>query len=200
MKPTGSNLKKELQKNNFNIVEILYAILAKWYWFVIALVFTVGYSLYNISRIEPTYTRHTEILIKGTQKGTSIEEQMEAFANIGLRSTTSAYNEIYTFRAPETTIETARRLKLYVEYSQKGKLHPTTLYGSNVPVHVEFCDINIQITYASDFLFQNGQFVVVGRKQGSDMGIGVAQIFYVCPGDGKSVIGAGAAADFVQDN
>ena len=80
MKPTGSNLKKELQKNNFNIVEILYAILAKWYWFVIALVFTVGYSLYNISRIEPTYTRHTEILIKGTQKGTSIEEQMEAFA------------------------------------------------------------------------------------------------------------------------
>ena len=150
MKPTGSNLKKELQKNNFNIVEILYAILAKWYWFVIALIFTVGYSLYNISRIEPTYTRHTEVLIKSTQKGTSIEEQMEAFANIGLRSTTSAYNEIYTFRAPETTIETARRLKLYVEYSQKGKLHPTTLYGSNVPVHVEFCDINIQDKAAFD--------------------------------------------------
>ena len=150
MKPTGSNLRKELQKNNFNIVEILYAILAKWYWFVISLAFAVGYSLYSISRIEPTYTRHTEILIKSTQKGTSIEEQMEAFANIGLRSTTSAYNEIYTFRAPETTIETARRLKLYVEYSQEGKSHPTTLYGSNVPVHVEFCDINIQDKAAFD--------------------------------------------------
>ena len=144
MKADRSNSKKRTQTNNFSISEILYAMLSKWYWFVIALTITVGRSLYNTARIEPTYTRSTEILIKSSQKGTSLDEQMETFANMGLRSSTNAYNEIYTFRAPETTIETARRLKLHIEYSQKGKYHSTTLYGERVPAFIEFCDLDIQ--------------------------------------------------------
>ena len=144
MKAAKSNSKKKVQINNFSISEIFHAMLSKWYLFIISIAITVGYSLYNTARIEPVYTRNTVILIKSTQKGTSLEEQMETFANMGFRSSTSSYNEIYTFRAPETTIETARRLKLYVEYSQAGKFHPTTLYGRTVPVHAEFCDIDIE--------------------------------------------------------
>ena len=144
MKAANNNSKKKIQINNFSISEIFHAMLSKWYLFVISIAITVGYSLYNTARIEPTYTRNTVILIKSTKKGTSLEEQMETFANMGFRSSTSSYNEIYTFRAPETTVETARRLKLYVEYSQPGKFHPTTLYGRTVPVYAEFCDIDIE--------------------------------------------------------
>ena len=154
MKAAKSNSKKKIQINNFSISEIFHAMLSKWYLFIISIAITVGYSLYNTARIEPTYTRNTVILIKSTQKGTSLEEQMETFANMGFRSSTSSYNEIYTFRAPETTVETARRLKLYVEYSQPGKFHPTTLYGRTVPIYAEFCDIDIESTAGFDIVIR----------------------------------------------
>ncbi|MBO7239504.1 MAG: polysaccharide biosynthesis tyrosine autokinase [Bacteroidaceae bacterium] len=143
MKEAKSNFKKNNQaSNDISISEIFNAMLSKWYLFVISVIIATGYSLYSIAIIEPTYTRNAEILIKSTQKGTSLDEQMETFANMGFRSSTNTYNEVYAFRAPETTIETARRLKLNIEYSQKGKFHPTTLYGESVPVYVDFCDID----------------------------------------------------------
>lgn len=138
-----TNREKNLP-NTISIIEIFHAAVSKWYLFIIATAATVGYSLYNTARTEPLYARHTQVLIKSAERGTSLDEQMETFANMGLRTATSTYNEIYTFKAPETTIETARRLKLYVEYSQKGKFHPTTLYGTTVPVHADFCDTDIQ--------------------------------------------------------
>ena len=150
MKTTDKTLKKRNQTNIFSINELLYAMLSKWYLFIITTAITIGYSIYNTARIEPLYTRHTQILIKSTQKGTSLEEQMETFANMGFRSSTSTYNEIYTFKAPETTTETARRLKLYIEYAQEGNFHPITLYGSTVPVYADFCDLDIQETAGFD--------------------------------------------------
>ena len=144
MKTARSNSTLKNQPNSFSISEILNAILSKWYLIIISICIAAGYSLYNTARVEPVYSRQTVILIKSTQKGTSLEEQMETFANMGFRSSTSTYNEIYAFRAPETTIETARRLKLNIEYSQAGKFHPTTLYGTTVPAYAEFCDIDIE--------------------------------------------------------
>ena len=144
MKVEKSKTKKKHQFGNISINELMRAMLSKWYLFVIALTCAVGYSLYVTSRIEPTYTRNTQILIKSSKKGNSIDEQMETFANMGFRSSTNAYNEIYIFKAPETTIETARRLNLNVEYSKKGEYYPITLYGRTVPVFVEFRDINTQ--------------------------------------------------------
>ena len=144
MNTAKRNNKERNLPNTISISEILHAMLSKWYLFIITTAITVGYSLYDTSRTEPLYARHTEILIKSTQKGTSLDEQMETFANMGFSTSTSTYNEIYTFKAPETTVETARRLKLHVEYSKEGKFHPTTLYGTTVPVHADFCDIDIQ--------------------------------------------------------
>lgn len=147
MKVENNNkLKKRHQLGNISlsISELFHAMKSKWYLFIISLAITVGYTLYKTARIAPTYTRSTQILIKSTKKGNSIDEQMETFANMGFKSSTNAYNEIYIFKAPETTIETARRLKLNVEYSQNGEYYPITLYGSSVPAFVEFCDIDIQ--------------------------------------------------------
>ena len=170
MKAANNNSKKKIQINNFSISEIFHAMLSKWYLFVISIAITVGYSLYNTARIEPTYTRNTVILIKSTQKGTSLEEQMETFANMGFRSSTSSYNEIYTFRAPETTVETARRLKLYVEYSQPGKFHPTTLYGRTVPVYAEFCDIDIESAAGFDIKIRPDSTFTLSNFNGNIIG------------------------------
>ena len=158
-----STKRRQIGSIGISISELLRAMLSKWYLFVICLVITVGVTFYKTARIEPTYTRSTQILIKSTKKGNSIDEQMENFANMGFRSSTNAYNEVYIFKAPETTIETARRLKLNIEYSQNGEYYPITLYGSSVPVFVEFCDIDeeeqagldIQVRQDSTFTLSN---------------------------------------------
>ena len=81
----------------------------------------------------------------------SLDEQMENFATMGgIRPTTNAYNEIYTFKAPETIVETVRRLGLYVEYSTDGVFYPITLYGENLPVKVNFGNVELNETAALD--------------------------------------------------
>ena len=166
MKAEKNKKKNKHQIESISINELLRAMLSKWYLFVIFLAFTVGRSIHNTARIAPTYTRSTKILIKSTKRGNSIDEQMETFANMGFRSSTNAYNEIYIFRAPETTIETARRLKLNVEYNQKGEYYPITLYGKTVPVFVEFCDINNQEKAGFDMEIRPDSTFVLSRFNG----------------------------------
>ncbi len=134
--------------NNFNISEFLNSCLSRWYWFVISLIISVGVAIYKIATTQPTYTRYCEVLIKSKDKAPSIDEQMANMANLGLRTTTNAYNEIYTFKAPETISEVVKKLNLRTSYSKKGLFHPITLYGESLPVTVEFYDIDEETSAA----------------------------------------------------
>lgn len=126
----------------FNINEFLYSCLSRWYWFVISVIIALGISIYRIATTQPTYTRYCEVLIKSKDKAPSIDEQMANMANLGLRTTTNAYNEIYTFKAPETIGGVVGKLGLRTNYSKPGLLHPETLYGESLPVTVELYDFD----------------------------------------------------------
>ncbi len=126
----------------FNISELLYALASRWYLFVISLLIATGVATYKIATTQPTYTRYCEILVKSSDNSTSLGEYMANFANLGLRSTTNAYNEIYTLRTPEVMTEVARRLNLKMRYESEGRFHPVTLYDENLPVTVEFYDLD----------------------------------------------------------
>ena len=86
------------QRTNTNIYtpgEILYICISHWHWFVISLLLALGYATYKIATTQPVYSRYCEILIKSGQKGVSLDEQMESFANMGvIHNTSNAYNEI----------------------------------------------------------------------------------------------------------
>ena len=127
---------------NINPAEILYACLSRWYWFIISLTIALGIATYKIATTQPTYTRYCEVLIKSKTKSPSLDEQMANFANMGIRTTTNAYNEIYTFRASEVMTKVAQRLNLKMRYESKGLFHPQTLYGESLPVTIEFYDID----------------------------------------------------------
>ncbi len=129
-------------ENNFNIEEILYSCLSRWYWFVITLTIALGIAIYKIAITQPTYTRYCEVLIKSKDKAPSIDEQMANMANLGLRTSTNAYNEIYTFKAPGTINEVVKKLNLRTSYNKKGTWHPETLYGESLPATIEFYDLD----------------------------------------------------------
>ena len=64
-----------------------------------------------------------------------------------------------------------------------------------------FADADVVVLDAGKGEGDVGQFVVVGREEGLGLdGRGVVQVLDDGPGDGNSVEGAGAAADFVEDD
>lgn len=129
-------------ENYFNINEFLYACLSKWYWFLASTIITTSVAVYHIATTQPVYTRYCEVLIKSKDKAPSIDEQMANMANLGLRTTTNAYNEIYTFRAAETIREVVNKLGLRTNYTKEGTFHPITLYGESLPVTTELYDLD----------------------------------------------------------
>ena len=139
------NKRKQKQNlGNYSPGEVLFIFLSRWYWFVLSVLVTTGFSTYKTLTTQPVYTRYTQVHIESGNKS-SLSEQMENFAYMGtFKTSANAYNEIYTFRAPETIGETARRLKLYTEYSSKGTFHNNTLYGESLPATVNLCDIDIE--------------------------------------------------------
>lgn len=134
--------------NYFNINEFLYSCLSRWYWFVISLIISLGIAIFKIATTQPSYTRYCEVLIKSKDKAPSIDEQMANMANLGLRTTTNAYNEIYTFKSAETIREVVDKLGLRTGYKKDGALHPVTLYGESLPVTTELYDLGEE-AYAS---------------------------------------------------
>lgn len=139
------NRKPDITARNYSLNEIIFLCLSKWHWFVIALAITISHAIYKNLTTPPVYTRHTEVLIKSKDNGgNSISEQMESFASMGVgHVATNAHNEIYTFRAAETTTETARRLGLNIEYSTEGSFFPQPLYGGNLPIKANLCSFDI---------------------------------------------------------
>lgn len=166
MKTQQKSPKQKRPVSNYSIGEIFYICMSRWYWFAISLTIAVTYALYDIATTPNVYTRYSEILIKSKQKGSSIDEQMENFANMGtFRPSLNAYNEIYTFKAPETIVETVRRLRLNMEYQSEGTFHLNTLYGESLPIKVTLCDIDVNepVAFSID-INRNGDFRLHGFK------------------------------------
>lgn len=166
MKPQQRTPKQKRPVSNYSIGEIFYICLSRWYWFAISLTIALTYALYDIATTPNVYTRYSEILIKSKQRGSSIDEQMENFANMGtFRPSLNAYNEIYTFKAPETIVEAVRRLRLNMEYQSEGIFHLNTLYGESLPVKVTLCDIGIDEPAALSIdITPEGEFTMHGFK------------------------------------
>lgn len=139
---TANNNRQEARAEFFNISEILYAFASRWYYFAISLIIAAGVATYKIATTQPTYTRFCEILIKSKGHTQSLDEQMANLANLGMRTTTNAYNEIYTLRSNEVITEVARRLNLKMRYESYGTFHASTLYGETLPATVEFYDLD----------------------------------------------------------
>lgn len=129
-------------EESLNIADILYMCLSKWYWFVASLAVTLLAAFFYIQLTPPTYLRSASIMIKDESKG-SLSAETSAFAEIGLMQTkTNVNNEIISMKSSDVMTEVVKRLGLNVQYKTDGKFYNPVLYGRNLPVSVEFQDLN----------------------------------------------------------
>lgn len=136
----NENFKAETQQNGLNLKNLLYAVLSRWYWFVISLFIFGALGIYQIKKTEPVYTSSAQLLLKDDNN--SGGDVSGAFSDMGLLKTnTNINNEILTIKSSPTISEVVKRLNLMVNYTIPGRLYNPTIYGSSLPVSITFNDI-----------------------------------------------------------
>ena len=128
---------------SFNLQDILYQLLSKWYWFLISLAITVGIALVYLLSTPPVYTRSISMLIKEDGKGGSMSGDVgSAFSDMGLfQSGTNVNNEIHFLRSSALMLDVVKRLHLDVTYKTDGRFYEKVLYGQELPYNVRFLDL-----------------------------------------------------------
>lgn len=136
------NIKPGQQDDFLRIQDLLYLCLARWKWFVLSLVATIGVATVYLLRTPAVYTRTASVLIKEDSKGKSVSSDLESFSEFGLfQSGTNVNNELITFQSPALMTEVVKRLRLDMNYFVPGKFHRQVAYGLTLPVDVTINDL-----------------------------------------------------------
>lgn len=136
-----SNIGKKAEAvSNIRIQDIFSLFLSNWYWFLLSLFITIGATVVYLLTTPPVYTRFASILIKEDSKGSGISgSEGNAFSDLGMfKVKTNVNNEMISIKSPAVIQEVVRRLHLNVIYQSEGRFHRETLYGTTLPITVEF--------------------------------------------------------------
>ncbi len=131
---------KEVQSTSTQtgISDVIFITLRRWPWLVLSIALFVGAAVFHILRTVPVYTRTASIVIKSSTTGNSISD-ISAFSEMGLGQTSSNISdEINKLQSPDVMDEVVRRLNLDKNYFIDGRFHREVLYGSSLPVTVDF--------------------------------------------------------------
>lgn len=136
------NIKPGQQDDFLRIQDLLYLCLARWKWFVLSLVVTIGVATVYLLRTPAVYTRTASVLIKEDSKSKSVSSDLESFSEFGLfQSGTNVNNELITFQSPALMTEVVKRLRLDMNYFVPGKFHRQVAYGLTLPVDVTISNL-----------------------------------------------------------
>ncbi len=128
-------------EDSIQIMDILYLCLARWRWFVLSLVLSLGVAVIYILRTPPIYTRTATVLIKKDRRGKSASD-IAGFSELGIfQSNININNELITFQSPALMSEVVKRLKLEMNYYRPGRFHRDVVYGRTLPATASLCEL-----------------------------------------------------------
>lgn len=172
----NSNKRQNKPEDNFlNVRDLLALCLAKWYWFVISLVITMGVGLWYILKTPPTYTRTAKVLLKVNDNGDGVNQLL---TSMGMgHNVSNIYNEGHNFESSALMYEVVQRMNLHMDYYVDGRFHKQVVYGTTLPANVSMIDWpeneyagftlslleNDKISL-SDFTYYNGGEKIVDEK------------------------------------
>jgi len=139
-------LLQELQgksEDPLRIKNLFYLCLAKWRWFVISVMLSLGIATLYILYTPPVYVRTAFMMVKEDTKGKAIGSDVASmFADLGLtQANANVNNELLAMRMPSVVKEVVKRLNLDVDYKTRDFLHKETLYGDRLPVKASLLEL-----------------------------------------------------------
>jgi len=150
----------------------------------------------------PVYQRESLVLVVRSDRGADISS---AFAGMGamFQNNPEKMNELMSLTTPSLMIDVTRRLNLNVNYSTPGEWYPIALYGSTLPVLIEFpgLDENTSAS-ASGQVLPDGKFrlTAVSRPSASGAMVSVAGLDLVMDYNRGDVASTSAGQVTVRPN
>ena len=161
-------MRRPNQTDDFiRLQDLFYLCLARWRWFVLSLLVTLGIATYYILSTPNVYQRTASLMIKDDSKSQGISSDVASmFSDMGIGAGKSnVNNELIAIQSPAVLLETGRRLKLDVDYAIDGGFHKVALYGEDLPVTVDFIGFtDEQSGFLKLKLKGNGSYEMYGFK------------------------------------
>ena len=142
MENTNYNAQQQ-EENTLSLKDIWALCVNNWKWFAISLAVCLLAATYYVLTTVPVYTRSASVLIKEDRRSGSVSSDISAaFTDLGFGQTrVNVNNEIINFLSPDLMQQVVRNLHLDVDYKVKGLRYKHTIYGSSLPVQVEFLEL-----------------------------------------------------------
>lgn len=143
-----NNLLTEDLGQEFDFKAEINKYLIHWKWFVLSIIFCLGFACVKLRYTVPVYNASTKILIKDANKGGRLSEAA-AFSDLGFNSgARNVEDEIEIMKSRTLTESVVEKLNYNLSIFSHGKVLDLELYGQT-PIEVHF------INKASDFEKQN---------------------------------------------
>lgn len=118
--------------------ELFTAILRQWRWIALSLTVCLGLAVLYLAWKPFSYTRSAQVEIKEDGESGS-SSALAMFSDLGIgNATNNLYNEMAYFESPDLMGQVVDRLGLQTNIVMKKGLRSTALYGSDLPVTVDF--------------------------------------------------------------
>lgn len=117
---------------------ILFKYIIRWPWFIASVIICMACAWLYLKTTTPVYNISASIIIKDDKKGGSAGNDLTAFEDLGIVSSSKNIdNEIEILRSKSLIKNVVSELGLYIRYSGENSFNTTDLYGSS-PILVHF--------------------------------------------------------------
>ena len=143
MNNTNNLTSSDQEVESLSLKNFFILCLGYWKWFLLSIIFFVGVGIFYVYTRQPVFERSEEILVKDQETAGGVQEVNNSFSQMGLFSnSTKVYNELIAFTSPAVMFEVVRRLNLTLNCDRRDGLRRQTLYGTSLPVNIEFPDLS----------------------------------------------------------
>ncbi len=126
---------EKAEKSFINFQLIIRTIILNWYWFILSTIICMGLAAIYLRYTTPTYQTIAKLLIKDQENNK--RQSIANATNLGIMSNSAGIdNEMEIIKSRSVSQDAVRDLKLYVNYSTKGRVKEITYYG-NQPLNVD---------------------------------------------------------------
>ena len=140
---SSHNILQEQEENTLSLSDIWALCIGHWKWFALSLAACLLIASLYILKTVPVFTRSASVLIKEDRKSGSVSGDISSsISRLGMgMSQVNVNNEIVNFTSPDLMLQVVKNLHLDVDYMVPNWRFKRTIYGSSLPVQVDFLSL-----------------------------------------------------------
>ena len=133
----GQEQETQERQSAFDFAVLYRTIILNWYWFILSLVICGGLGAIYLRYATPKYQSTAKLLIKDDDSNSKRAQSLQNMTNLGIISNSAGIdNEMEILTSHSIAEDAIRDLKLYVDYSTKGRIKDIILYRDQ-PLNVD---------------------------------------------------------------